>query len=126
VLIATSCAAWLVSAPLTAYYFQMFSLIALAGNLIAMPLASLMIMTGALSLVSGSCIEWLADVFNHANLALAFLLTRSMELFAAIPGGNFAVDPPPLWLILIFYFVLAVLAARYREMRMTSEEEHGA
>ena len=113
-LIATSCAAWLVSAPLTAYYFQIFSLIALVGNLIAMPLASLMIVTGALSLVFGSCIGLLADVFNHANLALAFLLTRSMEFFAAIPGGNFPVDPPPLWLILLFYLVLAVAALHFR------------
>ena len=113
-LIATSCAAWLVSAPLTAYYFQMFSLIAIVGNLVAMPLASLMIVTGALSLVFGSCIEWFADVFNHANLALAFLLTRSMEFFAAITGGNFPVDPPPMWLILLFYFVLAVAVMRFR------------
>ena len=123
VLIATSLAAWLVSAPLTAYYFQMFSIIALAGNLIAMPLAALMIVTGALSLVFGSCIEFLADVFNHANLALAFLLTRSMEFFAAIPGGNFPVDPPPIWLILVFYFVLAILAARYRSPNVEAKEE---
>jgi competence protein ComEC len=125
VLLATSLAAWLVSAPLTAYYFQMFSLIALAGNLIAMPLASLMIVTGALSLVFGSCIEFLADVFNHANLALAFLMKRSMEFFAAIPGGNFPVDPPPIWLILVFYFVLAVFAAQYRQPCMVVKEEQG-
>ncbi len=114
VLIATSIAAWLVSAPLTAYYFQIFSLIALAGNLIAMPVASLMIITGALSLVFGSCIELFADVFNHANLALAFLLARSMECFAVIPGGNFSVDPPSLWLILPYYLLLAALAIRFR------------
>jgi ComEC/Rec2-related protein len=119
-LIATSCAAWLVSAPLTAYYFQMFSLIALAGNLIAMPLASLMIVTGALSLVFGSCIEWFADVFNHANLALAFLLTKSMEFFAAIPGGNFPVDPPTIWLILAYYLALAAAVLRFRDSAATA------
>ena len=122
-LIATSSAAWLVSAPLTAYYFQTFSLIALAGNLVAMPVASLMIVTGGLSLVLGSCIGFLADVFNHANLALVFVLTWSMELFAAVPGGNFPVDPPPLGLILLFYLVLGIAAARFRRSA-TPKTEH--
>jgi ComEC/Rec2-related protein len=108
-LLAMSLAAWLVSAPLTAWYFEQFSPIGLLGNLLAVPVASLVIVTGFLSLVFGSCAGFLADIFNHANLVLIGVLTSTIRLFAAVPGGHMQVVPPPVWFLPVFYGLLASL-----------------
>jgi ComEC/Rec2-related protein len=119
-LVATSFAAWLVSTPLTAYYFQLFSPIALIGNLIAIPLASLIIVTGSLSLVTGSCVAVLGEVFNHANLVLASWLTASMKFFASIPCAYFEAPPPPLWVLSAFYLSLAAWVLEHRRKEPSS------
>ncbi|MEI6788485.1 MAG: ComEC/Rec2 family competence protein [bacterium] len=106
-----SLAAWLVTAPLTVLFFGNFSLIGLPANLLVVPLSSLVIITGVLSLTLGSCFLFLADLFNHANLALIILMTESTRWFAAIPHGYLKVDVPPLWMILAFY--AGLLIARF-------------
>jgi competence protein ComEC len=108
-LLAMSLAAWLVSAPLTAWYFEQFSPIGLLGNLLAVPVSSLVIVTGFLSLVFGSVAGFLADLFNHANLVLIYLLTTTIRLFAAVPGGHMQVAAPPAWFLPVFYGLLALL-----------------
>ncbi len=122
-LLATSAAAWLVSTPLTAYYFGIFSPIALLGNLIAIPLASLIIITGSLSLVLGSCIGFLAEVFNHANLVLAWLLTGIMKLLVAVPGGNFQVNPPPVWWLILCYATMILVAVRFSTRNLAGNSD---
>lgn len=107
-LLAMSAAACLATAPLTARYFGTVSPISLLGNLIAVPLASLVIVTGAISLVLGSIASVLADIFNHANLVIVSLMAASTRLLAQVPGGFFRVSPPPLWLIASFYAALAL------------------
>ena len=64
-----------------------------------------------MSLTLGSCGLWLADLFNHANLALIVMMTGAARWFAAIPGGCLKIDPPPIWAVLLFYALL--LAARF-------------
>lgn len=107
-LLAMSLAAWLVSAPLTAWYFETFSPIGLLGNLVAVPLASLVIVTGFLSLTLGACMGSLADVFNHANLVLIQLLTTTIRWFASVPYGYLKVGAPSAWFLPLFYSTLAL------------------
>jgi ComEC/Rec2-related protein len=106
-----SLAAWLVTAPLTILFFGNFALIGLPANLLVVPLSSLVIITGVLSLTLGSCFLFLADLFNHANLALIILMTESTRWFAGIPNGYMKVESPPLWSMLVFYSGL--LTARF-------------
>lgn len=105
-LVAMTLSAAIVSAPLTAHYFGSVSPIGLLGNLLAVPLASLIILTGALSLALGSVTLFLADVFNHANVALAFLLRRFITCLASIPGGHWTIHPLPLWGVVLSYIGL--------------------
>ena len=107
-LVAMSAAACLATAPLTAWYFGTVSPISLLGNLVAVPLASLVIVTGAISLVLGSVASVLADIFNHANLVIVTLMAASTRLLAQMPGGYFRVSPPPLWMIAAFYAALVL------------------
>ena len=105
-LLSVSAAAWLVTTPLTIMFFGTFSPIGLPSNLLIVPLSSLVIITGVLSLTLGSCALFFADLFNHANLALIVLMTESARWFAAIPHGYMKAPPVPLWGILVFYVVL--------------------
>jgi ComEC/Rec2-related protein len=118
-LFAVSTAAWIVSAPLTAYYFSIFSPIGLLGNLLAVPLASFVIVTGALSLVLGSCVGFIGEIFNYANLVLVSALSFSIKKLAAVPYGNFQVEPPSGWLMTAFYLLLAILVVRRRKQTPT-------
>lgn len=113
-LISTSTAAWLTTVPLTAYYFGLFSPIALIGNLVAIPLSSLIIVTGCLSIFCGACSEMLASIFNHANLVFVSLLTGFMRFLASIPYGWMETEPPSGWYILAFYAMLALTVYRFR------------
>jgi len=107
-LLALSCSAWLVSAPLTAYYFGRFSPIALFANVLVIPLAFLVVLAGCLSLVLGSCAALFADIFNHANLVLVNALVQSMKILSRIPGGSIKLAKPPLWRVVLWYAVLAM------------------
>jgi ComEC/Rec2-related protein len=105
-LLSVSLAAWLVTMPLTILFFGNFSPIGLPANLLVVPLSSLVIITGVLSLTLGSFALFFADLFNHANLALIVLMTESARWFASIPYGYMKALHIPLWVVLGFYGVL--------------------
>ena len=107
-LFSVSLAAWLVTMPLTILFFGTFSPIGLPANLLVVPLSSLVIITGVLSLTLGSCALFFADLFNHANLALITMMTESTRWFAAVPHGYMQAPPIPLWAVLLFYVVLLI------------------
>lgn len=106
-MVAMSISAWLVSAPLTAYYFGNFTPIGLLANLIVIPLSALVIMAGCLSLVLGSCVEWVGVTFNHANIVLVWLMVKPMEWLAKVPYGNIKIEAVPLWSLVVWYGFLA-------------------
>jgi ComEC/Rec2-related protein len=105
-LIAMSLAAWIATTPLTAWYFGLLSPIALPGNLAAVPLASLIIITGLLALVAGNVTLWLAGLFNYANMVFATLLAGSIRLLDAVPFGHTQVPPPTVLAVLAWYALL--------------------
>jgi len=114
---ALGCAAWLASAPLSALYFGRFAPIAMVGNLVVIPLAFSILVGGALSLVLGACAGFFSVVFNHANVALVWLLTRAINALAAVPFGTTRIPRPPLWAVLAWYAALLFAAARLRRGR---------
>ena len=105
-LIAVSIAAWFSTAPLTALFFGNLSLIGVVANLFIVPLSSLVIVTGVVSLLAGSLWLGLADLFNNANLALIMVMTGFTRWLAGIPGGCLQVAPPPLWAVILYYVLL--------------------
>lgn len=87
-LAALSVAAWIASAPLTSYCFGRLTPVALIANLLAVPLVFLIVLTGGLSLTLGMILPVMANIFNHANLALIAALTQGLNALRAIPGGH--------------------------------------
>jgi competence protein ComEC len=116
-LITLAVSAWLVSTPLTAYFFQRFSLVALPANILVIPLAFFIILSACLSLMLGPLLGLFADIFNHANLVLITIFVRAMGWMADIPGGSFVVPRPPIWSLVLWYLFLAAVAFLIRTRR---------
>lgn len=108
-----SMAACLATAPLAARCFNMVSPIALVGNLLVIPLSSLVLLTGVLSLAAGWCCPFLAEVFNHAGRVFLHLMLEWVDGLSGIPGGFVFVQAPSMPWVLAWYLALvAWLSAR--------------
>ncbi len=94
---------FVISSPLTAYTFHLFSPIGLVGNLLAVPLTFLLLASGFPALLA---------VFLPASAtAVAFIPARWsaqallswVAFLERVPGGTQWVKAPPLWMLLVFY-----------------------
>jgi ComEC/Rec2-related protein len=103
-LMLTSLAAWLFSAPITAFFFNTLSPIALFGNLAVIPLTFMIMLAGCLALLSGVLfLPAAAALFNQANLLFISLLMWIVRHLAAVPGACRAVRAPSTFVIGLWY-----------------------
>ena len=93
-LMLTSLAAWLFSAPITARFFNTLSPAALIGNLAVIPLTFMIMLAGCLALLSGVLFFPAAALFNQANLLFISLLIWIVRRLSALPGACRAVRAP--------------------------------
>ena len=119
-LFAVSLACWLVSFPLTARLFSLFSPVAVIGNLAVVPGAFLIVLTGCLSLVAGVFSVTGAEIFNHANAVFIGWLLRGVEGMSRLPWGHRYVEAPAWEWIGAWYLLLAAwrLAGPSRRARL--------
>jgi len=93
--------------------------VALLANVWVVPMAFLIVLAGALSIVTGSVAAFGADIFNHAALTLTHVMLAGLELLVKIPGGFFEVPHVPLWIVGCWYgglgLALLYLYARQEE-----------
>lgn len=94
-LMLTSLAAWLFSAPITAWFFNTISPVALVGNLAVIPLTFMIMLAGCLALLGGVLfLPAAAALFNQANLLFISLLIWIVRRLAELPGACWAVRAP--------------------------------
>lgn len=105
-LLAASLAAWLVSLPLTARFFNLFSPVGLVANLFVVPIAFVILLTGCLSFASSLFSTFLASVFNHANVLFVKAMLGIVAWFNELPGGYRFVEAPPVWAIVAYFILL--------------------
>lgn len=89
-----SAAAWIGSLIPTIAYFHLISLSAFGANLLAVPLAFVVLSLGALALLSGSVSLWMAGAFNNANWLVTKLLLLVVQVSALMPGGHWFIGAP--------------------------------
>ncbi|MFO7869841.1 MAG: ComEC/Rec2 family competence protein [Kiritimatiellia bacterium] len=120
-LIAVSWAAWISSAPLTAYYFGRFSPIALLSNIVVVPLAFFIVLTGCLSVLLGSCLNVFSEIFNYANLGLVSGLLWFADKMNSVPFGSMTAEKPGLGWVLLWYTAIIACCLYFRiDMRTRS------
>lgn len=105
-LFAASLAAWLVSLPLTALFFNLFSPVGLVANLFVVPIAFVILLTGCLSFAASLVSPALTAVFNHANVVFVKAMLWVVDWFNALPGGYRFVEAPPIWAVVVYYVLL--------------------
>ena len=66
-LLLTSCAAWIGSIPLVAYYFHIVTPLSTPANLVAVPLCALVLVSNFISLLLTGWFPSSAEIFNHAG-----------------------------------------------------------
>ncbi len=93
-LFAASFAASLGSTPLMLYHFHSITPVGLIANIVAVPLATVILGLGILSLLGGAISSSWAVLINNANWGLTKVLLVSIDFFAAIPGGSFHATLP--------------------------------
>lgn len=89
-------AAWLGSLAFTAGYFHLFSLSSILANLLAVPLAFVVLLLGLGTVLCAGFWSYGAILFNNANWLTAKLLLGVVQVFAGLPGGHRYVELPHL------------------------------
>ncbi len=88
-LLAASLAASLGSTPLMLHHFHSVTPVGIVANIIAVPLATVILGLGILSLAGAAFSSGWAILVNNANWGCTKFLLVAMNGFAAIPGGYF-------------------------------------
>lgn len=109
--------AWMGTLPLTAYFFNLFSPVALGMNLLVIPSAFAILLTGVMSLLCAPFGSFCPEVFNHSARALASFLSGCIEWAASVPGGHWFVRTPPAAGVIAWYVVLTVATVMARRIR---------
>lgn len=112
-----SVSAWVSTAPLTAFFFNLFSPVALAMNLVVIPAAFVILLSGVMSLACAVLPGGISEVFNHAARVIAQGLALLIRWAASVPGGHGFVRTPPAAGVAAWYAVLAVAAVMARRVR---------
>lgn len=78
--------------------FKLLTPVALAANLALIPLGSLVIVSGFLSLLAGLLgLGWLALLLNHASVMLLLVIDRGVRFFVGLPGAYRSAEFAPGW-----------------------------
>jgi len=117
-MVIASLAAWLVSTPLIARWFNLVSPIALLANLFIIPLATLVLLAGCLSIAFGWVWPFAAEVFNFANIFFVALMSDITVILARVPFGHVFVKSPPAWFVGLWFIVLLVWRLYYRKVKV--------
>ena len=93
-LVGVSVAAWIGSLIPCVIYFHRISFSALGANLLAVPLAFVILCVDSMTLLVGFFSSWLAIVFNNANWLFAKILLLVVHGFAILPASSLYVGLP--------------------------------
>lgn len=92
-------AASLVSAICSTIYFKLFTPGALFANLVLIPMSSMVILSGFLSILCGLIgLSPLSILFNHASALLLLTMEKMLMFFLKIPGVSLPAHFAPVWL----------------------------
>ncbi len=111
-----STAAFLISALLGIYYFQILPSYGILINLVALPIASLAIVAGFLSFLFSPLIEWIpiSELFNNAALLLIKLIHLFLEFTRGLPESSIETAPVPApWAAAALLSSLALIGYTY-------------
>lgn len=105
---AVSVSAQLAVAPLLALYFGKLPVSGLASNIVIVPLAGLITVTGLASYLAALPGPWLAGPAALVNTWLVRAVLLAVDFFSGLKYASVPVAPPPLPLVIAYYIGLAL------------------
>ena len=111
---AVSVAAWLVSVPLTGYYFGRVPMGGLLANPVVTSCAFMVVTAGCLGLLAGLVSAWVAMAFNNAAGFFTMVMVRTAEATAAVRVLSPETGTWPGWAVAAWFAALAALAVWMR------------
>ena len=115
--LAVSLAAWLVSIPLTGYYFGRVALGGLLANLIVVPCAFLVVTAGFIGMLAGLLSPWVAVCFNHAAGFFTMAMVRTAEATASVKALALETGTWSGWAVALWFAAIAAYAAWARKRK---------
>ncbi len=112
-----SVSAWIGTSPLTAVFFNLVSPVALGMNLLVIPTAFLILLSGVLSLLAAPLWSGGSEIFNHSARVWAQGLAGLIRWAASVPGGHWFVRAPPMAGVAVWYVVLTAAAVAARRVK---------
>lgn len=97
--------------PLLALYFHRVSISGPISNVIAVPLAGIIVPIGFLTLAVSYAWPPIAAILAKAESLLVSLLLATMHWLSSVPRVSWRIPTPPAWLVFAFLIVLACLGA---------------
>jgi len=92
--------ATLAASPLTAFHFHTINPLNFLGNIWALPVTGVIVMSGFCGLIPG-----IGDfIWRLITLPGIMVMERILEIWVALPGTSLIVPPPPFWAMGLFYF----------------------
>lgn len=119
-LLAVTFVAWIISTPLTAHFFNLFSPAALLANLVVVPLAFVILFSASLALTLGALHPLIMEIFNFSAVLFARGLLKAVELSLRAPGAFSYVETPPIWITLVSLLAVVCLFRGARWMRVVA------
>ncbi len=105
-----SLVAQIASYPILAYHFNQISLYAFAANLVVVPLVSVAVITGSLTVISALFSISLAQILSAFNWVVLTFTLKVVGFFSQLPGATLDLPSPSyLFIILYYLFFLVIL-----------------
>lgn len=119
-------AAQLATFPILAYHYGQAPIAGFGANLLAIPLAGIVLVSGMLTCGLGVVLPWLAPLAGWVCGVSTRWMVWVSSAFAALPGASFEIARPGIGLIVSWYVGLVALGQGMGALRARREEVHGS
>jgi len=104
--LAATIAAQIGVVPITLYYFNNFSTIAILSNLLVVPIVQIITIVGFAMVFVGIANIHAAVLIGYINNSFLSFVLFITEYTSKIPYASLKLPTPPLWLILLYYLAI--------------------
>ncbi|MFH0838950.1 MAG: DNA internalization-related competence protein ComEC/Rec2 [Candidatus Omnitrophota bacterium] len=105
-----SCSAWVGTAPLIAYYFNILSPVTVLANLLVVPMLGIVLACGIAFVICGFISSHLGFILAQALWPILWFLKMVVTGFEKVPFAYAYVGTPSvIWIIIYYVFLLSVL-----------------
>lgn len=103
-------AAQITTLPILLYYFHRLSIFSLPANLLILPVQPALMVLGGLSALLGMVFQPFGQLAAYLGWVLAAYTIRIVEFFAGLPWSSQTLTSFPLYLMLVWFAILAAVS----------------